>query len=169
MSDTPVLVLRIALLVIMAFHGTQKLFGWWNGGGLDRAEAFFAGQGFRPPRLMALIAGITETTGALLIGTGLLTVVGVAMLTGVLVNVGALHLRNGLDSRRHGCELELMLLAGVVAVGLAGAGRWSVDSALGVPSWGWLGPIAVVAGIGGGLTVVATRDRAATGTTTSAT
>ena len=161
MSDAGVLVLRLVVGVIMAFHGTQKLFGWWDGGGLDRAEAFFASQGFRPPRLMALVAAVTETTGAVLIGTGLLTVLGVAMLTGVLTNVAALHLRNGLDSRRHGCELELMILAGAVAVGLSGAGRWSLDAALGVPGWNWLGPVAVLAGLGAGLVILATRDRAA--------
>jgi hypothetical protein len=63
-ADFGLLVLRLVLLVIMAFHGTQKLFGWWDGGGLDRAEAFFASQGFRPPRLMALIAGLTECAGS---------------------------------------------------------------------------------------------------------
>jgi putative oxidoreductase len=153
------LILRLALAAIMFFHGTTKLFGWWGGEGLDGAARFFASQGFRPPRLLAMVAGATETAAAILLGTGLLTPIGVAMLTGVLTNVLALHVRNGLDHRRHGFELELAILAGVVAVGLAGPGRWSLDAALGTPDWAWLGPVAVLLGIAGGIVVVATRDR----------
>jgi putative oxidoreductase len=153
------LILRLALAAIMFFHGTTKLFGWWGGEGLDGAARFFASQGFRPPRLLAVVAGGTETAAAILLGIGLLTPIGVAMLTGVLTNVLALHVRNGLDHRRHGFELELAILAGVVAIGLAGPGRWSLDAWLGTPDWSWLGPVAVLLGIAGGLVVVATRDR----------
>jgi putative oxidoreductase len=157
--NTGLIVLRLALAAIMFFHGTTKLFGWWGGEGLDGAARFFASQGFRPPRLLATIAGGTETAAAILLGTGLLTPIGVAMLTGVLTNVLALHFRNGLDHRRHGFELELAILAGVVAIGLAGPGRWSLDAWLGTPGWSWLGPVAVLLGIVGGMAVVATRDR----------
>jgi putative oxidoreductase len=161
--STGLLILRLVILVIMSFHGTQKLFGWWDGGGLDRAERFFAGQGFRPPRLMAAIAGVTELTGALLVGAGLLTVLGVAMLTGLLTNVTAIHVRNGLDSRKHGFELELMILAGVVAVGLSGAGQWSLDQWFAVPGRSWLGAVAIGFGLVAGLVVAATRDRVPSG------
>jgi putative oxidoreductase len=156
-TDLGLLILRLTLFVVMAFHGTQKLFGWWQGGGLDRAEAFFASQGFRPPRLMALIAGVTECVGAVLLGAGALTVLGVAMLTGVLTNVISLHWRNGLDGRRHGCEFELMLLAGVVAVGFCGPGDWSADHGLGTPVRVWLGPVAVALGLVSGLVISSTR------------
>jgi putative oxidoreductase len=158
-ADAGLLVLRLVVFAVMAFHGTQKLFGWWDGGGLDRAERFFASQGFRPPRLMALIAAVTECAGALLVGLGALAVVGVAMLTGVLTNVVALHARNGLDHRKHGCELELTILAGVVAIGLAGPGGWSLDHWLGTPTRPWLGLVAVALGLLGGLFVTATRSR----------
>ena len=123
------LVLRLVILVIMGMHGTQKLFGWWDGGGPDEAERFFASQGFRPPRLM------------------------------VLTTVVALHLPNGLDGRKQGFEYELMILAGVVAIGLAGPGQWSVDRWLAVPDSGWSGATAVVVGIVAGLAVTATRAR----------
>jgi putative oxidoreductase len=156
--NAALLVLRLALFVIMAFHGTQKLFGWWDGGGLDRAEAFFASQGFRPPRLMALVAGLTETVGSALLGLGLFTVLGVAMITGVLTNVAALHLRNGLDGRKHGFEFELMLVAAVVAVGLGSAGSWSFDTLLGIPV-PQLGPLAILIGLVSGVVVSSTRKR----------
>lgn len=156
-TDFGLLALRLVLFVIMAFHGTQKVFGWWNGGGLDRAARFFASQGFHPPRLMALIAGATESAGAVLLGAGALTILGTAMLAGVLTNVTALHWRNGLDGRKHGCEFELMLLAGVVAIGFCGPGGWSVDHGLGTPGRAWLGPAAAALGLVGGLAINSTR------------
>jgi uncharacterized membrane protein YphA (DoxX/SURF4 family) len=30
-ADFGLLALRLVLFVIMTFHGTQKLFGWWDG------------------------------------------------------------------------------------------------------------------------------------------
>jgi putative oxidoreductase len=158
-ASTGLLILRLDVAIVMFFHGTQKLFGWWGGDGLDGAERFFASQGFRPPRLMAVVASVTETTGAFLVGSGLLTMLGVAMLTGVLTNVTALHLRNGLDHRKHGFELEFALLGSTVAVGLCTAGAWSLDHALHTPTRSWLGTAAVGLGIACGLVIVATRDR----------
>jgi putative oxidoreductase len=153
------LVLRLVILVIMGMHGTQKLFGWWDGGGLAAAERFFASQGFRQPRLIGLVAGLTQTAGALLIGAGWASVLGVAILTGVLTVVVALHLPNGLDGRKEGCEYELMILAGVLTIGFAGPGRWSVDQWLAVPNPAWSGATAIVVGIVAGLAVTATRAR----------
>ena len=158
-ASTGILILRVVVAVVMFFHGTQKLFGWWGGNGLDGAERFFASQGFRPPRLMATVAGLTETGGALLLGFGLATELGAVMLTGVLTNVVALHIRHGLDHRKHGAELELSLLAGTIATGLSTAGAWSLDHAFHVPSRPWLGAVAIGLGIVSGLAIAATRDR----------
>ncbi|HEX4721362.1 MAG TPA: DoxX family protein [Pseudonocardiaceae bacterium] len=151
------LVLRLVILVIMGMHGTQKLFGWWDGGGLAEAERFFTEAGFRPPRVMALVAGLTQTAGALLVGVG--SVLGVAVLTGVLTTIVALHLPNGLDGRKQGCEYELMILAGVVTIGLAGPGQWSADQWLAVPPSGWIGATAIVVGLVAGLAVMGSRAR----------
>ncbi|UOZ03434.1 DoxX family protein [Amycolatopsis sp. WQ 127309] len=158
-ADAGLLVLRLAITVIMFYHGTQKLFGWWHGQGLAEAAEFFARQGFRPPRLMALVAAFTETAGSLLLGSGLALVLGTAMLTGVLTNVVAIHVRNGMNVRKFGIEFELSLLAGTVAIGLTDGGSWTLDALLGVPRISWLGPAAVALGLLGGLAVVATRSR----------
>ena len=39
-AETGLLLLRLTIMAIMFFHGAQKLFGWWDGGGLDQAEGF---------------------------------------------------------------------------------------------------------------------------------
>jgi putative oxidoreductase len=161
--DLGQLVLRLTLFVIMGFHGTQKLFGWFDGGGLDRAEKFFASQGFRPPRFMAFFAGFTELTAAVLLGAGLITTGAVAAMTGALINIAALHIRNGLDTRKHGFEFELMMFAGVVAIGLGGPGAWSLDAVLGLPTIPWVNALAIASSLVVGTIVSATRARPATG------
>src|SRR3954452_5342968 len=55
-----VLFARLALGLLFAAHGTQKLFGWFRGAGLANTAAFFEQIGFRPGRRFALAAGLTE-------------------------------------------------------------------------------------------------------------
>jgi putative oxidoreductase len=162
-SDVAVLILRLIIFVVMFFHGTQKLFGWWNGRGLDGAEAFFRSLGFRPPRLVALVASATETLASVLLLLGLVTPLSVAMLTGIYTNIAAIHVRNGLDSKKHGFELELALFGGVAAVGLLGPGQFSLDRLIGTPSLWWIGPVAIGLGIVGGVVISLTRSRERSG------
>ena len=156
--DDAMLVLRVVTGAVMFFHGTEKLFGWWGGEGLAGAADFFTRQGYRPPALMALVAGVAETTAGALLVAGLATPLACLLLVSTLVNVMALHLRNGLSRRAGGCEYELVLLAGTVALLFGGSGRWSLDALLGVPT---LTPIqsglVLAVGVVGGLTVVASR------------
>ncbi len=63
--------LRIALGVIFLSHGGQKLFGWLGGKGLEGTAGFFAGKlGLNPGILWALLAGIAEFGGGLLVVLG---------------------------------------------------------------------------------------------------
>jgi putative oxidoreductase len=164
-TDPALLILRLVIFVVMFFHGSQKLFGWWDGGGLDKAERFFGSQGYRPARLVATLAAITETGTSILMGLGALTLLAVAGLVGILVNVTVIHLKNGLDRTKHGFEYELMILAGVVTVGLLGPGAWSVDGVVGTNALVGLPPVSVAnliaigAGILGGLAISATRKK----------
>jgi putative oxidoreductase len=162
-GDVAVLVLRVIIFVVMFFHGTQKLFGWWNGRGLDGAEEFFRSLGFRPPRLVALLASATETFASVLVLVGLLTPLAVAMLTGIYTNIAAIHVRNGLDSKKHGFELELALFGGVAAIGLLGPGVFSLDRLVGTPSLWWFGPVAIGLGIVGGVVISLTRSHERSG------
>ena len=45
---------------LMAAHGAQKLFGWFGGYGLAGTGGFFEQLGFRPGRLFATVAAVTE-------------------------------------------------------------------------------------------------------------
>ena len=44
------LIVRLILGLGLAAHGTQKLFGWFGGHGLDATGGFFENLGFRPEK-----------------------------------------------------------------------------------------------------------------------
>ena len=44
------LLARTTIGLLFVGHGTQKLFGWFGGGGLEGTAGFFEQLGFRPGR-----------------------------------------------------------------------------------------------------------------------
>jgi putative oxidoreductase len=79
------LLLRLTAGLTLAAHGTQKLFGWFGGPGLDAIGRFFAMLGFPPGRRNALMAGLAETGGGLLLTLGFLTPLAAALLSSVML------------------------------------------------------------------------------------
>jgi putative oxidoreductase len=65
-ENAGLLVLRAGVGGVLAAHGTQKLFGWFGGHGLDGTAAAFEQIGFAPGRPSALAAGLGEAGGAYL-------------------------------------------------------------------------------------------------------
>lgn len=167
------LLIRLAVGAVMFFHGTQKLLGWFGGDGLSGATDFFARLGYRPPRVMAVIAAVVETAGGMLLALGWFTEVAAVLLIASLLNVVLVHVRNGFDRRRNGFEYEFVLLCCVVAVAVAGPGPWSIDALLGVDLAGLVrgavgldlggvsGLLAIAAGIAGGAIAAVTRQNTA--------
>src|SRR6266571_698314 len=78
--DIGLLLLRLAVGLTLAAHGTQKLFGWFGGPGLDAVGQFFVMLGFLPGRRNALMAGLAETGGGVLLALGFLTPLAAALL-----------------------------------------------------------------------------------------
>ena len=58
--DAGLVLVRLVIGPLMAAHGAQKLFGWFGGYGLAGTGGFFEGLGFRPGRLFAAAAALTE-------------------------------------------------------------------------------------------------------------
>ena len=56
--------------MVFAAHGAQKLFGLSGGGGLTGTAAFFAQLGLNPAYPLAMIVGLVELGGGLLLMSG---------------------------------------------------------------------------------------------------
>ena len=124
-------ILRIAVGVIFAAHGSQKLFGLFGGYGLAGTAQWMESIGLTPGYLMASLAGGTEFFAGLALIIGLLVrpaALGLAFLS--LVAIFSVHISNGLFMANNGYEFALALLAGSIAVLIEGAGKLSADRAI---------------------------------------
>ncbi|OKK17479.1 DoxX family protein [Streptomyces sp. CB00455] len=124
--DTGLLLLRLVLGLTMAAHGSQKLFGWFGGGGISGTGRFFTASGYPAGDTMAVVAGLTEVLGGLGLAVGLLTPLAGAAVVGTLVNAIAVR-GTGSFFAPEGIEYELLLTAGAAALALTGPGRYAAD------------------------------------------
>ena len=123
---TPLL-LRILLGVVFFVHGSQKLFAWWGGNGLDGFSSTLVTMGLTPGMFWAILVALTEFIGGILLVLGLLTRVA-ALLVAVVMLVAIWKLHLGAWSSM---EFPLSLLVISLALLGIGGGALSVDSKIG--------------------------------------
>lgn len=156
--------IHVVVGLVIAAHGSQKLFGLFGGHGPEGTGRFMESLGLRPGRRMAVAAGMNELLGGLLLATGLF-VPGAAALIGAtfLVAARTVHAGKGPWNSDGGWEYPLVL--STVALGLAfnGAGTWSLDHAIGwdVSGLWWGVGATAVAVIGGAAVLIGARLSAA--------
>jgi putative oxidoreductase len=150
------LIARAAIGGIFVGHGTQKLFGWFGGPGLDATGQMMESLELRPARQNALAVSVTETAGGALLALGALTPLAGAMATGAMATaVRKVHLDKGFWNSDGGFEFNLALVAGALAIVDAGPGSPSVDEALGLELRGGKWALfALVAGLAGSAAVI---------------
>jgi putative oxidoreductase len=112
-------------------HGTQKLFGWFDGYGPDGTGQFFESLGLRPGRRNAIAAGATEAGGGALVALGLATPAAAAGLSAVMITALRTAVWNEGFKPATG-EHEVLLAAAALALTETGPGALSLDSALGL-------------------------------------
>lgn len=131
MEDIALLILRLVLGGIFVAHGAQKLFGSFGGYGLKGTAGFFEQIGLKPGRTMALLAGLAEFGGGLLVLVGFLTPLGAFALIAVqAVAIARVRVPNGFFNESGGYEFNLVLVAVAVALILIGSGAYGLDAAL---------------------------------------
>ena len=132
-------------------HGTQKLFGWFGGHGIEGTAGFFESIGLRPGRKHATAAGAAEAGGGALLALGFLTPAAAASLIGVMSTaIRKVHGSKGPWVTDGGYEYNLALIAIMVTLADVGPGDLSFDHALGIEVKGPLvALLALAAGIGG--------------------
>ena len=146
--DLGLLILRLVFGALFIGHGTQKLFGWFGGHGPSGTGGFLRSLGFQPGRPFAVVNGLAEAGGGLLLVLGLLTPVAAAAIIGVMVTATiAVHLPNGIWNQNGGVEFTVTNIAIAQALAFVGPGAYSLDAALGLDLSGtWFGLAALVLG-----------------------
>src|SRR3954449_12006358 len=150
--------LRMVIGPLFVGHGTQKLFGWFGGHGLEGTAGFFEGQlGLKPgkrhatpagasgtlrgapltPRALtpgkrpATLPGASETLGGALLTLGAFTPVAGGLITGTMITaIRKVHAPKGPWVTQGGYEYNAVLIAAMLALTADGPGRPSVDEAL---------------------------------------
>jgi putative oxidoreductase len=147
---------RVTIGLLFVGHGTQKLLGWFGGGGPEGTGEHFEQAGLHPGRRNALAAGAAETGGGLLFALGAATPLAASALSGVMITaIKTVHWPKGLWSSSGGYEYNLVLLTAVFGLTENGPGEWSVDGILGRKRWGTLWALAALgAGAAGSAAVL---------------
>src|SRR3954451_3009716 len=136
---------RLVIGGLFVGHGTQKLFGWFGGPGLEGTEKMMGSLDMRPTRANALAAGLSETAGGALLVAGAATPLAASSLIGTMFTaIHKVHKPQGPWVSQGGWEYNAVLIASLVALVDAGPGDLSVDSALGRDEWG---PLWAVGGL----------------------
>ena len=119
---------RLALFATFFYHGTQMLFGLFDGPGLEGTKEMFIEMGFPVPKVFAFLLAIVETLGsiAFLVGAGVrffgLLLIG--LMIGGMVRV---HGANGWGVTSGGIEFNVAIIAMILAVMLRGPGHGSIE------------------------------------------
>ncbi|OII64784.1 RpiR family transcriptional regulator [Streptomyces sp. CC53] len=164
-TNLGLLALRAGAGTVLIAHGTQKLFGWFGGGGVDGTSKAMEGMGFRPGRHSAVAAGLGEAGGGTLLALGLATPAAGAVVAGTMAGAVAVHVPAGFFNQSGGFEYPAFLGFTAAALGLAGAGRYSLDHLTGHRlDRTWTLAAAFVASAAGAAVVIGRRAREQDGT-----
>ncbi|MFF2330868.1 MULTISPECIES: DoxX family protein [unclassified Streptomyces] len=147
--DCGLLLIRITIGLLLAGHGSQKLFGLFGGNGLTATGQYFASLGFRPGKIYAVIGGGSEFLGGIGLALGLFTPLAAAALIGVMINamvtVTAAH---GVWETEGGLEYNVCIALIALAIAATGPGRLALDRPFRWGKGGWR-EAAFALGLGG--------------------
>jgi putative oxidoreductase len=120
-------VLRLAVGTIFVAHGAQILFGIWGGPGLSGTAQFMGTLGLGPGMVLAVLVGLVELAGGLMLILGALTLfAALALAVTMGVAIWKVHLANGFFLPT-GYEYNVVLLGALISLMLAGPGAFSID------------------------------------------
>src|SRR6266566_7300933 len=131
--DLGLLVLRLAVGGLLAGHGSQKLFGWFQGPGLKGTAGWLESLGLTPGAPWATVASTSEFGGGVLTTLGFLHPLGPLGTMGAMIMATAkAHWGKPIWASAGGAELPVINMATALALILAGPGRFSLDHVLGI-------------------------------------
>jgi putative oxidoreductase len=120
--------LRLIAGIIFSAHGSQKLFSWFGGYGLEGTGQWMESIGLAPGYLMALLAGSAEFFGGIFLIVGFLTrPTSLVLAITMIVAIFSVHIDNGMFMSNNGYEFGLSLIAITLALFIQGGGKHSID------------------------------------------
>lgn len=142
--------LRMTTGVLMAGHGSQKLFGWFGGHGVEGTAGWLKSLGFSPSRPWAFLAGLSEFGSGVLTSLGLFHPVGpILMMSPMFMALTKVHWDKPIWVTEGGGELPVTNMAVAMSTGLCGPGRFSMDRILGIRLPWPVVALAMIAAVGG--------------------
>jgi len=146
MSNLAALILRVVLGSLLAGHGAQKLFGSFEGPGLEGTAGFMEMLGLKPGRPWAVLAGLSEFGGGVLTFLGLLNPLGpLGIIAAMSMATATAHRGKPIWVTEGGAELPVVNIAASTVLILNGPGKYSLDRALGIRLPGWLASLGLAA------------------------
>ena len=132
-ADVGLLIVRLVLAFIFIYHGSRRLFGWFDGPGLDASANYFANSAhLHPGKLFAVMGGTIEFAGGIALALGFFSrLAGLAIFGDMMMAIITVTHADGFNSTA-GAGWELNLALGVLALVPAffGSGRFSIDAVL---------------------------------------
>jgi putative oxidoreductase len=124
LMDLGLFIIRVMLAAVFMFHGSQKLFGLFDGPGLGGTAAFMEQFNLPAPHVSAFLAGCAEFFGGLALLLGFTRIAAVPLAFTMMVAVTVVH--PGAFGGNNGMEFPLTLAMVLVGLLLMGGGRLSV-------------------------------------------
>jgi putative oxidoreductase len=123
------LLLRFLVGGFFVGHGTQKLFGWFGGYGLEGTAQGFEQLGLKPGKAHATVAGVAEAGGGAALLAGAETPIAAAAITATMLTaIKTVHFKNGPWASNGGYEYNAVLIAVALALAELGPGPISIDA-----------------------------------------
>ncbi len=118
------LLLRVGLAAVFIVHGYPKLFG-----GLESTAQFFESIGIKPGKFWALVVGLVELVGGILLLVGLFVqLVAMLLVINMIVAIWKVKFKVGFSSPAGGgWEFDFVLLIMALTLLLLGGGAYSID------------------------------------------
>ncbi|MFC1480348.1 DoxX family protein [Candidatus Omnitrophota bacterium] len=125
--DFSMLTLRLVIGIICVAYGAQKLFGTFDGIGLEGTAKMVEGLGLANPYLFAMIWACIEFAGGIFLLLGILARwSAAAIVLTMLIRLWKINLAYGFFIQNGGVEYNLLIIGACIPLILLGGGRWSV-------------------------------------------
>ena len=121
--DLGLLLIRLMLGAVFLFHGAQKLFGAFEGPGLEGFSGYLESMDVPMPMVSAILAAVAEFVGGIALVTGIY-MRPVILATAATMAVAAFKAHGGaFDINKGGMEYPLTLLVVLAGLFFTGSGR----------------------------------------------